>query len=209
MKKPCLLSIGLLSVALVFIGCATTQSPIAFRTITGAPAPALDASEIPKSKQTTLGLYTTSAEAFEKWRLDPEIRILDCRTPEEYVFVGHAPMALNIPKQFMTYEYSADDKGPVMRNNPDFMGEVTAKLKPSDTIYVMCRSGGRSAKTVDMLAEAGYTKVYNIVDGFEGDKIKDEGSYFNGKRMRNGWKNSGAPWTYALDPDLMYLPENK
>jgi len=92
MKKPCLLSIGLLSVALVFIGCATTQSPIALRTITGAPtpAPALDASEIPKSKQTTLGLYTTSAEAFEKWRLDSQTRILDCCTPEEYVFVGHA-----------------------------------------------------------------------------------------------------------------------
>jgi len=96
-----------------------------------------------------------------------------------------------------------------MRDNPDFMGEVTAKLKPSDTIYVMCRSGGRSAKTVDILAEAGFTTVYNIVDGFEGDKIKDEGSYFNGKRMRNGWKNSGVPWTYALDPDLIYLPENK
>jgi len=209
MKKTCLPLICLLSVALVFIGCSTTPSPLPFGTITGAPAPALDASEIPKSKQTTLGLYITSVEAFEKWRLDPQIRILDCRTPEEYVFVGHASMALNIPKQFMTYEYSADDKEPVMRDNPDFMREVTAKLKPSDTIYVMCRSGGRSAKTVNMLAAVGYTKVYNIVDGFEGDKIKDEGSYFNGKRMRNGWKNSGVPWTYALDPDLMYLPESK
>jgi rhodanese-related sulfurtransferase len=64
-------------------------------------------------------------------------------------------MALDIPKQFMTYEYSADDKGPVMRDNSDFMEAVTAKLKPSDTIYVMRRSGGRSAKSVDMLAEAG------------------------------------------------------
>jgi len=69
-------------------------------------------------------------------------------------------VTLNIPKQLMTYEFSADDKGPVMRNNPDFMEAVTAKLKPSDTIYVMCRSGGRGAKTVDMLAEACYTKVY-------------------------------------------------
>jgi len=58
-----------------------------------------------------------------------------------------------------------------MRDNSDFMEAVTAKLKPSDTIYVMRRSGGRSAKSVEMLAEAGYTKVYNIVDGFEGDKI--------------------------------------
>ncbi len=96
-----------------------------------------------------------------------------------------------------------------MRDNPDLMGKVAARLKPSDTIYVMCRSGGQSANTGDMLAEAGYTKVFKVVDGIEGDKIKDEGSYFNGKRMRNGWKNSGTPWTYALDPDLMDLSENK
>jgi hypothetical protein len=46
----------------------------------------------------------------------------------------------------------------------------------------------------------------NIVDGFEGDALKIKGSYNNGRRLINGWKNSGAPWTYELDPDLMYLP---
>ena len=97
----------------------------------------------------------------------------------------------------------------MMRDKPDFMGEVAARLKPPDTIYVMCRSGGKSPKTGDMLAEAGCTKVFNVADGIEGDKSKEEGSYFNGKRMPNGWKNSGTPRTYALDPDLMYLPENK
>jgi thioredoxin 1 len=30
---------------------------------------------------------------------------------------------------------------------------------------------------------------------------------FHGKRMKNGWKNSGLPWTYDLDPKLMYLAE--
>ena len=28
--------------------------------------------ELPKEKQTTLGLYVTSAEAYEKWKADPE-----------------------------------------------------------------------------------------------------------------------------------------
>jgi hypothetical protein len=28
-----------------------------------------------------------------------------------------------------------------------------------------------------------------------------------GKRTKNGWKNSGIPWTYDLDPQRMYLPE--
>ncbi len=41
--------------------------------------------ELPKEKQTTLGLYVTSAEAYDMWKADPEkVKILDVRTPEEY-----------------------------------------------------------------------------------------------------------------------------
>ncbi len=43
-----------------------------------------------------------------------------------------------------------------------------------------------------------------IVDGFEGDALKLPESYNNGRRLVNGWKNSGAPWTYRLDPQLTY-----
>jgi len=32
-----------------------------------------------------------------------------------------------------------------------------------------------------------------MVDGFEGDKVTDEDSYFKGKRLKNGRKNSTAP----------------
>lgn len=91
-----------------------------------------------------------------------------------------------------------------MVDNPVFLDRVEARFKPTDTIFAMCRSGGRSAQTVDMLAEAGFSAVYNIIDGFEGDKVDDAGSYYDGKRMRNGWKNSGAPWTYGLNADQVY-----
>jgi hypothetical protein len=47
--------------------------------------------------------------------------------------------------------------------------------------------------------------VHNIIDGFEGDKVKDPESGYHGKRMKNGWKNS-APWTYDLDPALVWIP---
>ena len=60
-------------------------------------------------------------------------------------------------------------------------------------ILAMCRSGGRSAMVVNALAKAGFTQVYNIIDGFEGDKVEDPESVHHGKRMRNGWKNA-APW---------------
>ena len=42
----------------------------------------------------------------------------------------------------------------------------------------------------------------------EGEMVKDSGSVYQGKRMKNGWKNS-APWTYKLDPKLVILPETK
>ena len=54
--------------------------------------------ELPKEKQTTLGLYVTAKEAYEKWKAEPEkVKIFDIRTTEEYLFIGHAEMAWNIP----------------------------------------------------------------------------------------------------------------
>jgi rhodanese-related sulfurtransferase len=75
-----------------------------------------------------------------------------------------------------------------------------------DVILVMCRPGARSAAAVDELAKAGFVNAYSIVDGFEGDKLEASGRYRNGQRIVNGWKNSGAPWTYQLDPRIVYLP---
>ena len=109
--------------------------------------------------------------------------------------------------KFMKYRLNNEKEKPVMEDNPDFLEKVKNLFQPEDTIFVMCRSGSRSAKSVDALADAGYENVYNIIGGFEGDKVDDPGSYYDGKRMRNGWKNSGAPWTYDLDPRLMYLAE--
>ena len=60
---------------------------------------------------------------------------------------------------------------------------------------------------VNQLAAAGFKNAYNIIDGMEGDTVDDPGSVFCGKRMRNGWKNSGLPWVYGIDPDKMILEE--
>jgi hypothetical protein len=52
--------------------------------------------------------------------------------------------------------------------------------------------------------------VYNIIDGMEGDKVDDPGSVYRGiyrgKRMKNGSKNSGSPWIYDVNPELIGLP---
>ena len=170
----------------------------------------VDPATLAKERQTSLGLYVTAKEAYRRWQADPEgVRILDVRTPEEYVFVGHAPMATNIPLAFQSFEWDPEKKGFHWDLNPGFLPAVRAWAKLGDTLLVSCRSGGRSAMAINLLAKNGYTACWNIIDGMEGGQVKDPDSVFNGMRMKNGWKNSGLPWTYEIDPDHMLLPERE
>jgi rhodanese-related sulfurtransferase len=165
---------------------------------------------LPKEKQTALGLYVTAKEAYEKWKADPEkVMILDVRTQEEYLFVGHPTMAWKIPVAEQIYEWDAAKGQFPMKPLADFVSRVSQVAKLDDTILVTCRSGGRSAIAVNMLAKGGFKHVYNIIDGVEGDTIEDPDSVFVGQHLKNGWKNSGCPWTYKLTPDRMVLPKTK
>ena len=129
-----------------------------------------DGRPIVKERQTKLGLYVTAKEAYDMWQADPEgVKILDVRTPEEWVFTGHAPMATLIPFAFLAYVWDEEKKGFTWSLNPDFVALVKERFSPEDTILVTCRSGGRGAMAINMLAAAGYTKAYNILDGMEGD----------------------------------------
>jgi rhodanese-related sulfurtransferase len=102
--------------------------------------------EIPKPKQTTLGLYVTAREAYEKWQADPgKGTILDVRTPEEMLFVGHPTMAWKIPVAVQSYEWDSVKKEFPMKLLPDFVARVNKVTDVDDTILAMCRSGGRSA----------------------------------------------------------------
>ena len=162
--------------------------------------------QVPERKRTTLGHYVTAQEAYEMWKTSPrKVCILDVRTPEEYVFVGHAEMARNIPLLFVKHEWNAETKQFVVEPNPDFISEVKHQFKPTDTLLVMCRSGDRSAMAVNALAKAGFVNVYNIIDGMEGDLVDDPKNKHHGKRMKNGWKNCGSPWTYEVNPEQTCL----
>ncbi len=163
---------------------------------------------LPKEKQTTLGLYVTAAQAYEKWKAAPDkVKVIDVRTPEEFAFVGHPEMVWNIPLAFVKYQKKAGIFEYGAKMNPDFVSLIQEVVKPTDTLLVMCRSGGRSAMAGDKLAAAGFKNVYNIIDGMEGDKVKDPESVFDGKRLKNGWKNAGLPWVYDIDPEKIILKE--
>lgn len=139
------------------------------------------------------------------WKFNPDhVRIIDVRTPEEYLFVGHAEMARNIPVGFVKYQWNAEKNEPETEPNPHFIDCVKEKYSSTDTLLLICRSGGRSALAVNALTEAGFVDVYNVIDGMEGDLVKDPDSAYYGKRMQNGWKNSGLPWTYDVSPELLW-----
>ena len=162
------------------------------------PKPTLD-----KKRQTVLGLYLTAKEAHTMWQADPEnVTILDVRTPEEFLFVGHPPMAWKIPVIAQTFEWDAEKGQFTPKLLPDFVARVQTVANPDDTILVTCRSGGRSAIACNLLAQAGFTKVHNIIDGMEGDGHGDSESSPQG-----GWKNSGCPWTKKLTPERLLLTE--
>ena len=87
----------------------------------------------------------------------------------------------------------------------DFVPEVNRRLAQkalakTDVVVLMCRSGDRSSRGADRLADDGFTQVWSVVDGFEGDMSQD------GRRSVNGWKNAGLPWAYKLDRARMYFP---
>ena len=161
---------------------------------------------LPDGKKTVLGLYVTAKEAFQQWQAAPDkVKIIDVRTPEEFLFVGHPTMAWKIPVAVQVYEWDTEKKRFPMRPLPDFAARVSEVAKPDDTVLVMCRSGGRSAIAANMLAKAGFTQVYNIIDGMEGDVHADADTVAQAPQL-NGWKNSGCPWTKKLTPDQMLLP---
>jgi rhodanese-related sulfurtransferase len=164
-----------------------------------------DRDEVPDRKRTDLDLYVTAGDAYGMWVADPDrVHLVDVRTPEEYLFVGHPAMASNVPLLFIEYVWDVEKDEPAVRPNPTFVSAVSSRVESGDTLVVMCRSGGRSALAVNALAQAGFEHVFNVIDGFEGDKVDDPTSAYHGKRMKNGWKNSGAPWTYDCDPALLW-----
>ena len=174
--------------------------------LAGPIATSVDADTLSPGKRTALGLYLTSTDAARALEADPGIVFVDVRTRSEFQFVGHPnPVDANIPFLFFDPENAYNGKSAYgMRPNLAFVdrvGDVMAEagLDKAAPVFVMCRSGGRSAAAANVLAKAGYTNVWSIVDGFEGGK-----DTATGHRTLTGWRNSGLPWGYTVPPELVY-----
>ena len=105
---------------------------------------------------------------------------LDVRTVPEFVN-GHAPSALNIPVVEMNPQLGA------MELNEKFLGVVAANIPPDIQLIVGCKTGGRSTTACEMLAQAGYKNLRNLVGGYAG--ITDP----SGHVVQEGWSTQGYP----------------
>lgn len=186
---------------------ATVSIALALPAIAGEFVSSVDAASLSKRSQTTLGLYVTARDAAAALEADPGIVLVDVRTQAEFSYVGHAaPVDQNIPLAFFSDRFDEKSGAYFYVANQNFVGDVGALMTregngADDPVFVMCRSGARSAAAVNALAAAGYTQVYNIVDGFEGGK--DQAT---GHRNVDGWRNAGLPWGYRIAPGAAYSP---
>lgn len=164
----------------------------------------IDAATLGKSKTTPLGLYLSPTAAHQAMQQNPEILMVDVRDPIEIMFVGHAEgLSKIIPLRMATHTVDPKTGQYKMKKNKGLIADFEALLAQkgktkSDPLFVTCRSGGRSAKAATLLIENGFTNVWNLTEGFEGDKNDD------GVRALNGWRNAGLPWGYKLAPGVAW-----
>ncbi|MBE9528066.1 MAG: rhodanese-like domain-containing protein [Proteobacteria bacterium] len=133
-----------------------------------------------------------SKEAYEMVMASPaDTFIVDVRTVAEYIFVGHPDLpngVANIPLKFF----------PSWETNREFVPQVAARYKKSDTLIIICRSGGRAKAAATVLNIAGFDRTLYMTDSFEG--ALDEA----GHRTVSGWKVNDLPYTYELKEELLY-----
>src|SRR6266481_1033039 len=133
-------------------------------------------------------------EAYETLKQNPDALYLDVRTEGEFA-AGHPSGAINIPVMVA--------KGPgQMQLNLEF-DEVAEKVIPKNKkLVVGCLSGGRSQRACEILEEAGFSDLTNVVGGFGGQRDT------SGQVVVKGWRDSGLPVTTDLG-DASYEAQKK
>lgn len=118
-------------------------------------------------------------EAYDLLKQEPETIYLDVRSIPEFE-EAHPVGAINVPLLHFA-------PGMGMIPNDDFVGVVEANLPKDAKILVGCKTGGRSARACDLLAQAGYQNIANVRGGFLG--VVD---HF-GRLLEPGWSMLDLP----------------
>lgn len=105
-------------------------------------------------------------------------QLIDVRTAPEFKFVGHVPQSVNV-------EWRGGD----VDARAQYVRELHAAVRGVGPLLLLCRSGVRSHSAALATTAAGYQSVFNVLEGFEGqrDCAQQRGSV-------DGWRKHGLPW---------------
>ena len=124
--------------------------------------------------------YAGAVTPVEAWRLSTQkaARLVDVRTQAEFRFVGSVPGSVNV-------EWHGSDEVPVAT----FLENLRRKVDPSQPVLLLCRSAVRSDSAARAAAAAGFARVYNVLEGFEGKR-----NHVGQRGHIDGWRRHGLPW---------------
>jgi rhodanese-related sulfurtransferase len=118
-------------------------------------------------------------EAYAFLNEHPDAVFIDCRSEMEYFYVGHPVGAHHVPWNEL----------PDWDVNPHFVAQVKKLASVDRPVVVICRSGQRSIAAGEALESGGFSEVYNVRHGFEGE-LDDH----HHRGSRSGWRFDGLPW---------------
>ncbi len=121
----------------------------------------------------------TPPDAHQTLSQDAAVVYLDVRTEAEFQ-AGHPARAINIPVVF--FDQAAGRPVP----NQHFLSVVEATIPKEATVVVGCQAGGRSQRAAEIMEQAGYTHVSNMLGGFGGGQDQ------TGQAVA-GWQEAGLP----------------
>lgn len=121
----------------------------------------------------------TPTEAYDVLQKTTHAVLVDVRTHAELALVGKVPDTVSIEWAFY----------PGMVANPDFANHLEMQVDKEALVIFMCRTGGRSHNAATLAASLGFTEVYNMLEGFEGETNAE-----HQRTLVNGWRHAGLPW---------------
>lgn len=132
--------------------------------------------------------HLSAEKAWDLIQKEPKVAFIDVLSDMEYLFIGHPLGSVNIPWI----------EEPNWEVNPHFVrdvrklvlgGVIDSPEHHSVPVLLICRSGNRSDEAGKLLVENGFKRVYNIVQGFEGELDENH--------QRNtiaSWRFDNLPW---------------
>ncbi|MDH5388413.1 MAG: rhodanese-like domain-containing protein [Gammaproteobacteria bacterium] len=126
-------------------------------------------------------------EAWQICQQSSRALLIDVRSSMEYLFVGHPVGSVHVPwidePDWVVNENFVTDIRKLI------LGGVGDSSDNGVPIILICRSGKRSKEAGVKLIEAGFSKVHNIDEGFEGEL--DEKHH---RSTLGGWRYHNLPW---------------